>query len=375
MEKKELMINLDDIRIKGYVNRGYGMLEDGVSKSSDCITFENVYSEEAPYPMYAVDLSEYFTEEGINIHEIKSIDITAGIYNENDEEIPLEDRYQKFTFVSVESLDGYSSSDILPEHDYKLLGSDKITSLNLDSYTGYKEDGICLTNFTLEDGVGFNIQLTNGDFSDLCFLKITMLRLTFKTEGQKAESEKVEPEKIEEIVDGKWLADLSNPAIKGYINNGIELISDGVTQSESGIVFENHYSESNIFPMFAVDFSSYLDEKGLNIADVKSFEIVAIPYNEVGDEIMLTDEFQKCCFVTKDCLNGYSQSNILSSGNYKEIGSQYKTVFDLTKYNSSGTNENYGKLEDGVGFNLQLLNGNLKDLRFLVITSLKFSIM
>ena len=51
------------------------MLEDGVTKSPSCITFENVYSEEVPYPMYAVNLSEYL-------------------------------------------------SNILPEHDYKLLGSD-----------------------------------------------------------------------------------------------------------------------------------------------------------------------------------------------------------------------------------------------------------
>ena len=267
-------------------------------------------------------------------------------------------------------MDGYSGSDILPEHDYKLLGSDRISSLNLASYTGYKEDGVSLTDYSLEDGVGFNIQLTNGDFTDLSFLKITLLRLTFKGEDKKAE-----PNKPEEIVDGKWLADLSNPAIKGYINNGVDVVTDGVSQSESGIVFENYCSENRPFAMFAVDFSSYLNEKGLNIADIKSFEIVAIPYNEAGDEIMLTDEFQKCCFVTKECLNGYSQSNILTSGNYKEIGSQYKTVFDLTKYNPTGAKENFGKLEDGVGFNLQILNGDFKDLRFLVITSLKFSMM
>lgn len=368
--KKELIVNLDDIRIKGYVNRGYGMLEDGVTKSPSCITFENVYSEEVPYPMYAVNLSEYLSEEGIDIHDIESIDITASIYNENEEEIPLGDRYQKFTFVSEEALDGYSGSDILPEHDYKLLGSDRISSLNLASYTGYKEDGVSLTDYSLEDGVGFNIQLTNGDFTDLSFLKITLLRLTFKGEDKKAE-----PNKLEEIVDGKWLADLSNPAIKGYINNGVDVVTDGVSQSESGIVFENYCSENRPFAMFAVDFSSYLNEKGLNIADIKSFEIVAIPYNEAGDEIMLTDEFQKCCFVTKECLNGYSQSNILTSGNYKEIGSQYKTVFDLTKYNPTSAKENFGKLEDGVGFNLQILNGDFKDLRFLVITSLKFSMM
>ena len=368
--KKELIVNLDDIRIKGYVNRGYGMLEDGVTKSPSCITFENVYSEEVPYPMYAVNLSEYLSEEGIDIHDIESIDITASIYNENEEEIPLDDRYQKFTFVSEEALDGYSGSDILPEHDYKLLGSDRISSLNLASYTGYKEDGVSITDYSLEDGVGFNIQLTNGDFTDLSYLKITLLRLTFKEEDKKAE-----PNKLEEIVDGKWLADLSNPAIKGYVNTGTGITTDGVSQSQSGIVFENSCAEGNLFPMFAVDFSSYLNEKGLNIADIKSFEIVAIPYNEVGDEIMLTDEFQKCCFVTKECLNGYSQSNILTSGNYKEIGSQYKTVFDLTKYDPAGAKENFGKLEDGVGFNLQILNGDFKALRFLEITSLKFSMM
>lgn len=370
MSKKELIVNLDNIRIKGFVNRGYGMLEDGVTKSPSCITFENVYSEEVPYPMYAVNLSEYLSEEEIHIQDIESIDITAAIYNENGEEIPLEDRYQKFTFVSEEALDGYSGSDILPEHDYKLLGSDKITSLNLASYTGYKEDGVSLTDYSLEDGVGFNIQLTNGDFTDLSFLKITLIRLTFKGEDKKAE-----PDKPEEIVDGTWLADLSNPSIKGYINDGTGIITEGVSQSQSGIVFENSCSEDNLFPMFAVDFSSYLSEKGLNIADIKSFEIVAIPYDEAGDEIMLTDEFQKCCFVTKECLNGYSQSNVLTSGNYKEIGSQYKTVFDLTKYDPTGAKENFGKLEDGVGFNLQILNGDFKALRFLVITRLKFRMM
>lgn len=368
MSKRQLILDLDDIRIRGFVNRGYGMLEDGVTNSSNCIIFENVYNEKAPYPMYAVNLSDYLSEEGIDIHDIETIDITASIYDENEKEIPFEDRYQKFSFVSEEALDGYSGSDILPEHDYKLLGSDKITSLNIASYTGYKEDGICLTDFTLEDGVGFNIQLTNGDFSELRFLKITLIRFTFKEEQK-------EPVNVEEIINGEWLADLSNPGIKGYVNNGVNVVTDGVSQSESGIVFENSCTEIAPFPMFAVDFSSYLNAKGLNIADIKSFEIVAVPYNEVGDEINLADEFQKCCFVTKECLNGYSQSNLLTNGNYKEIGSKYKTVFDLTKYDKTAANQNFGNLEDGVGFNLQILNGNYKDLRYLVINSLKFSMM
>ena len=369
MEKKQIILGLDDIRVKGFVNRGYGMLEDGVSKSSDYIIFENVYNRESPYPMYAVDFSEYLIEEGIHLPDIESIDITASIYNENLEEIPLDDRYQKVSFVSEESLDGYSGSDILPEHDYKLIGSDRITTLNLATYTGYKEDGICLTDFTLEDGVGFNIQLTNGDFSELRFLKITLIRFTFK---EKEEEKKTL--KIEEVVDGQWLADLSNPDIKGYINNGVTLVTDGVSQSESGIIFKNSCSETTPFPMFAVDFSQYLQAKGLTIADIKSFEIVAIPYNEIGDEIVLTDEYQKCCVVTRECLNGYSQSDLMTKGNYKEIGSHSKTLFDLTKYDKTKSNPNLAKLEDGVGFNLQILNGEYKDLRFLEITSLKFSL-
>lgn len=375
MNKKELYINLDDIRINGMVNRGYGLFQDGVIKSPDSIRFENIYSEEVPYPMYAVDLSHYFEEEKIDIHTIDTIDITAGIYDEYEREIPLDDRHQKVSFVSENALDGYSGSDILPEHDYKMLGSDKVTSLHISSYTGYKEDGICLTDHTLDEGVGFNIQLTNGDFSNLRFLKITMIRITFKSDDTEPVSKPEELTKTEEIVNGSWLADLSDPDIKGYINNGIELVADPVTQSESGIVFENSCTELTPFPMFAVDFSAYLEKKGLSPAEIKSFEIVAIPYNEAGNELKLDDEYQKCCFVSREHLNGYSQSDILLKGNYKEIGSKHPSLFDLTVYDASANNDKFHKLEEGVGFNLQLLNGNYKNIRFLSIVRIKFNIM
>lgn len=377
MSKKQRIIDLTDRRIKGLVNRGYGMLVDGVTYTPEYITFENVYTEESPYPMYAVDLSAYFRDENIDIRSLHAIQLTASIYDEDEVEIPLEDRHQKVAFVSENALDGYSGTDILPEHNYKLIGSDRVTSLILSSYTGYKEDGICLSDFPLEDGVGFNIQLTNGDFTNLRYLRLSMLRLVFKEEDTKEpvkeanKEQKEEPTRLEEIVNGSWLADLSNPAIKGFINDGNGVITQGVSQADCTIIFENSYTEASPFPMFGVDFSQYLSEKGLSIADIKSFEIVAIPYDEGANEIDLTDEFQKCCFVSREHLNGYSQSDILQKGNYKEIGSKYNTTFDLTMYDNSCEHS----LEDGVGFNLQILNGDYKNLKYLVLSKLKFRLM
>ena len=88
MSKRQLILDLDDIRIKGFVNRGYGMLEDGVTNSSNCIIFENVYNEEAPYPMYAVNLSDYLSEEGIDIHDIETIDIFSGDFGTLSIQVP-----------------------------------------------------------------------------------------------------------------------------------------------------------------------------------------------------------------------------------------------------------------------------------------------
>lgn len=175
--------------------------------------------------------------------------------------------------------------------------------------------------------------------------------------------------------DNELVADLSDDAFQAYVNLGYGITAHGVTKSESGITFENIYGDLNAFPMFALDFSDYLAAQGIHIEDVKAFEIVATIYDEAGDEIDLSSEYQKCAFVSREALDGYSQSDILPSGNYKVIGSGIVTKFDLTKYtgySSDGKSLSPCTLEEGVGFNIQILNGEHSQLRYLVISSLKF---
>ena len=172
------------------------------------------------------------------------------------------------------------------------------------------------------------------------------------------------------------VANLSDTNIKGYVNLGYGMIENGVTKSDSGIIFENEISDVNAFPMFALDFSGYLAAQGINIEDVKSFDIIATIYDEAGDEIDLSSEYQKCAFVSQEELNGYSASDILPSGNYKVLGSGVVTNFDLTQYTgytSDGKSLSPCTLEEGVGFNLQILNGDFSRFRYLVISSLKFN--
>lgn len=169
--------------------------------------------------------------------------------------------------------------------------------------------------------------------------------------------------------------DLTDKRIKGYVNRGYGIIDYGVSHSESGLLFENEYTDLNAFPMFAVDFSEYLASENVNIDEVDTIEMTAIIYDEAGNEIDLSSEFQKCAFVSAGALDGYSASDILPSGNYKEIGSKVVTTFDLTKYTgytSDGQNLTKSALADGVGFNIQIVNGEHSRLRFLLISSLKF---
>ena len=171
------------------------------------------------------------------------------------------------------------------------------------------------------------------------------------------------------------VVDLTDRALQGYVNLGSGITDQGVTYSDDGIVFKNICNESNVFPMFALDFSAYLEKKGIHIADVKSFEIVAAVYDKSGKEIDLSEEYQKCAFVSPYALNGYSQSDILPCGNYKLLGSGIVTKFDLTKYTgytSDGITLSSHDLDEGVGFNIQLLNGEFTKLDFLVLFSLKF---
>lgn len=171
------------------------------------------------------------------------------------------------------------------------------------------------------------------------------------------------------------IANLADEMIKGYINRGFGIEEYGVTQSDDGIMFEQEYKNSEIFPMYAVDFSEYLACENISIEDVEQIEMVAVLYDEAGGEIDLSLEFQKCAFVSKEALDGYSTSDILPSGNYKAIGSREITKFDLTKYTgytSDGKSLSDSELQDGAGINIQVVNGDYSKLKFFMITSLKF---
>lgn len=373
-------VDLSDSRVKGFVNRGYGMLPDGVSKTAAGIEFENFYDGEGYYPMYAVDFSEYVQSEGIDLNQVESVEIVISIYDAVGDEIDISDQHQKVAFVSADAIDGYSDSDILPSGNYKQIGSNIVTKCDLTTYNGYMADGITLTAASLEDGAGFNIQLVNGEITSLCNLKVTHLQFNMKG-SQSATTEESAPAPTQASVlkeevpafEGKELvADLNDSKIKAYVNNGQGIVEDGVSHSGFGITIA--MGAKVPYPMFAVDFSEYLAAKGVKIQDVATIEVVAVPLNNDGDELPLTDEFQKCCFVSRKALNGYSQSDILATGNYKCIGSQEKTKFDLTKYDSSTTNSSVtSELEEGVGFNIQIVNGDYQDMQYLIVSSLVFT--
>ena len=172
----------------------------------------------------------------------------------------------------------------------------------------------------------------------------------------------------------EWVADLSNENIRGYINSGVSLFNEGVTNAPGELSFNSTF-DLGIFPMYAVDFRDYLDELGLRIEDMASFEITAIAYDEAGEEIDFSMEYEKAAFVSGDLLDGYSSSDILPKGNYKAFGRGIKTVFNLedyTGFQSDGTTPTSKLLEDGVGFNLQIVNGEIDRIRYLAITKLVF---
>lgn len=178
IEGNELVVNLADETLHGYVNMGYGRSKHGVTNTEDGIVFKNECNDFNVFPMFALNFSEYLEKEGITIGDVKSFEIIAAVYDDEGKEIELSDEYQKCAFVSRDALDGYSSSDILPKGNYKLIGSNIVTSFDLGQYTGYESDGVTLTAHALEDGVGFNLQLLNGDFKKLGFL--VLLSLKFK---------------------------------------------------------------------------------------------------------------------------------------------------------------------------------------------------
>lgn len=167
----ELLVNLSDDSIKALVNNGYGMTENGVTASDGMIVFEMVYKNADIFPMFAIDFRDYLEENDIHIEEVKKIEMVAAAYDESGEELDFSEQYQKCAFVSEEALDGYSSSDILPQGNYKVIGSDCITKFDLTKYTGYSSDGTTLSASSLEEGAGINIQILNGDYTKLhCFV-------------------------------------------------------------------------------------------------------------------------------------------------------------------------------------------------------------
>jgi hypothetical protein len=213
----------------------------------------------------------------------------------------------------------------------------------------------------LEKGVGINIQILNGDYKALRFLVVS--GISFVLDGNAG----TDP----------LLVDLSNDNITGLVNRGYGITDEGVTQSGRGLEFEIVYEEFTAYPMFAIDFSGFLQENDVRMEDVESFEIVAALYDKDRTEIDLSSEFQKCAFVSRDALDGYSDSDILPVGNYKQIGSSKVTEFDLTTYTgytSDETTLTESSLDEGVGFNLQIINGDYSRLRYLTISKLKFNV-
>lgn len=395
MNGKKLIADLSNTKVKGYINRGNGITSEGVSQSDSGIVFDNQYSDANAFPMFAIDFSEYIADEDIRIQDVKAIEMVAIIYDEAGNEIDLSSEFQKCAFVSRKALDGYSTSDILPTGNYKVMGSRVITKFDLTKYTGLASDGKSPVMSTLEEGVGINIQILNGDYKKVRYLVISLLGFLAEeqTDAEKEESSvaaAAEASKTEEApvvratpeapvspAENILVADLSDMRIRGYENRGYGMSDEGVTQSEAGLEFEIIYSDLNAYPMFAVDFSEYLIERNVNIEDVESFDIVATLYDEKKKELDLSSEFQKCAFVSKEALDGFSDSDILPAGNYKQIGSGIVTTFDLTVYTgykNDGASLTDSTLEEGVGFNIQVINGDHSQVRYLVVSSLVFKV-
>ena len=105
--------------------------------------------------------------------------MVVAAYDKSGAEIDFSEDYQKCAFVSDEALDGYSASDILPQGNYKVVGSNIVTKFDLTQYTGYSSDGTTLSERSLEDGVGINIQIVNGDRAELHCFVISSLKFIY----------------------------------------------------------------------------------------------------------------------------------------------------------------------------------------------------
>lgn len=351
-------VDLSDSKIKGYINYGHGLEKDGVVVTPLGIEFRATF-EPGLYPMYAVDLKEYFEEQEIAVEDVQEIHLIAAAYDESDNEIDFSLEYEKCALVSEDELNGYSNSDILPTTNYKVIGSKEVTKIKLTDYTGYKSDGSSLSDHELHDAAGVNFQFTNGEINRIRKFILHRVELILSAEESTV--------KESEAKDKVLIADLEDKDIVGYMNFGKGFVEGGVSKVDGIMIFENEYDEE-VYCMLAVDFSRYLYKKGILIQNVKSFEIQFGVYDASGTELDFEQDYQKCAFVSAEALNGYSDSDILDDGNYKLIGSKVHTVFDLSQYKGNMPH----KIEEGVGFNIQILNGERSQTKYVSLNRLKF---
>ena len=119
----------------------------------------------------------------------------------------------------------------------------------------------------------------------------------------------------------KWVVDLADPMLKAYINYGHGLEEDGVSVTAKGIEYLAEF-EPGLYPMYAIELREYVEHMGIAIEDVQEIHLVAAAYDENEEEIDFSIEYEKCALVSEDELNGYSNSDILPTTNYKVIGSK-----------------------------------------------------
>ena len=101
---KKWVVDLADPMLKAYINYGHGLEEDGVSVTAKGIEFLAEF-EPGLYPMYAIELREYVDHMGIAIEDVQEIHLVAAAYDENEEEIELDEDsdYGKYNFSDFTS--------------------------------------------------------------------------------------------------------------------------------------------------------------------------------------------------------------------------------------------------------------------------------
>ena len=132
--------------------------------------------------------------------------------------------------------------------------------------------------------------------------------------------------------------------------------------------------EPGLYPMYAIELREYVEHMGIAIEDVQEIHLVAAAYDENEEEIDFSIEYEKCALVSEDELNGYSNSDILPTTNYKVIGSKEITKIKLTDYNgykADGVSLSDHELHDAVGINIQFTNGEFSGIRKLILLKME----